>query len=34
MHQDIKFKTQTLIKNVMRLKQIILWAIDIGKYFE
>ncbi|XP_025425766.1 multiple C2 and transmembrane domain-containing protein [Sipha flava] len=34
MHQEIKFKRQTLIRNVMRLKQLVLWAIDIGKQFE
>ncbi|XP_029343015.1 multiple C2 and transmembrane domain-containing protein isoform X2 [Acyrthosiphon pisum] len=34
MQQEIKFKRQTLIRNVMRLKQLVLWAIDIGKYFE
>ncbi|VVC24173.1 Hypothetical protein CINCED_3A007544 [Cinara cedri] len=34
MHQEIKFKRQTLIRNVMRLKDLVLWAIDIGKYFE
>ncbi|XP_050521160.1 multiple C2 and transmembrane domain-containing protein [Daktulosphaira vitifoliae] len=34
MHQEIKFKTQTLINNVMRLKEIVMWLIDIGRFFE
>lgn len=34
MQQEIKFKRQTLIRNVMRLKALVMWGIDIGKYFE
>ncbi|XP_050443111.1 multiple C2 and transmembrane domain-containing protein isoform X2 [Adelges cooleyi] len=34
MQQETKFKTQTLINNVMRLKLLIMWLIEIGKYFE
>jgi hypothetical protein len=32
MQPEVKFKRQVFLRNVMRLKAIIVWFIDIGKY--
>ncbi|XP_053619972.1 multiple C2 and transmembrane domain-containing protein isoform X2 [Plodia interpunctella] len=34
MHQEAKFKRQLFIRNVMRLKAIIMWFIEIGKILQ
>lgn len=34
MHQESKFKRQLFIRNVMRLKAIIMWFIEIGKILQ
>lgn len=34
MQAEIKFKRQVFVKNVMRLKAIIMSVIDIGKYIQ
>ncbi|CAH0714873.1 unnamed protein product, partial [Brenthis ino] len=34
MHQEAKFKRQVFIKNVMRLKAIIMWFIEFGKILQ
>ncbi|CAH1641825.1 unnamed protein product [Spodoptera littoralis] len=34
MHQEAKFKRQLFIRNVMRLKAIIMWFIEVGKILQ
>ncbi|VVC87850.1 unnamed protein product [Leptidea sinapis] len=34
MHQEAKFKRQLFIRNVMRLKSIIMWFIEVGKILQ
>ncbi|CAG4966067.1 unnamed protein product [Colias eurytheme] len=34
MHQEAKFKRQVFIRNVMRLKAIIMWFIEVGKILQ
>ena len=34
MEPEIKFKRQIFLKNVLRLKSIILWFIELGKYMQ